>query len=301
MCRVLSPRAADRPSTVQREEYRTVLAEGFAVGRLDRAEFDRRLSLAAEAVTLQDLEQLIADLPRGEVPVPLQPAAGAERSAQASGRPRWKVACGIAAAAGVVLGVLLAAANGYLAEDYATRAVERAELDEAGLLGTLDANYPDAELDAETIRTGLAAFGEQGETASEIVIKAAQVTGEIPVGGNRFDNVSIRPDGSSATWPGGTYRLRDEERIQFEVAELDPDLIGRMLEVAPVVFAEETGRLPEAAYVKVSASFRSDAVRGTDPDSPRVMVAMHGPESGRGGGWVSWSADGQTLLEVFAP
>ncbi|WP_291792906.1 DUF1707 domain-containing protein [Brevibacterium sp.] len=298
---MLSPRAADRPSTVQREEYRTVLAEGFAVGRLDRAEFDRRLSLAAEAATLQDLERLIADLPCGEVPVPVRPAAGAERSAQASGPPRWKVACGIAAVAGAVPGVFLAAANGYLAEDYATRAVERAELDEAGLLGTLAANYPDAELDAETIRTGLAAFEEQGEAASEIVIRAAHVAGEIPVGGNRFDNVSIRPDGSSATWPGGTYRPEDGERLQFDVIALDADLIARMLEVAPVVFAEETGQVPEAAYVKVSASFRSDAVLGTDPDSPRVMVAMHGPESGRGGGWVSWTADGQTLPEVFAP
>lgn len=59
------PRPAERPSFGQRDAYRDLLSEGHAQGRLDDAEFARQTEAAASATSLQRLEELIADLPRG--------------------------------------------------------------------------------------------------------------------------------------------------------------------------------------------------------------------------------------------
>ncbi|MFF3845267.1 DUF1707 and DUF4190 domain-containing protein [Streptomyces sp. NPDC002328] len=57
---------ADRERTVD------VLRAGFAEGRLQQAEFDRRVTRAYEARTVGELTLVVADLPQG--PVTAQPA-----------------------------------------------------------------------------------------------------------------------------------------------------------------------------------------------------------------------------------
>ena len=66
------PRPSERPSFAQRDAYRDILSEGYAQGRLDDAEFARRTGAAVAATSLARLEGLIADLPRGDLPVPVQ-------------------------------------------------------------------------------------------------------------------------------------------------------------------------------------------------------------------------------------
>ncbi|MFI6038637.1 DUF1707 and DUF4190 domain-containing protein [Streptomyces sp. NPDC051315] len=69
-------------SHADRERAVDVLRAGFAEGRLQQAEFDRRVGRAYEARTVAELSLLIADLPQG--PVAVQPSAA---PAQAFGGP----------------------------------------------------------------------------------------------------------------------------------------------------------------------------------------------------------------------
>ncbi|MFH8802486.1 DUF1707 and DUF4190 domain-containing protein [Streptomyces sp. NPDC017936] len=59
-------------SHADRERAVDVLRAGFAEGRLQQAEFDRRVARAYESRTVGELSLLIADLPQG--PVAVQPA-----------------------------------------------------------------------------------------------------------------------------------------------------------------------------------------------------------------------------------
>ncbi|MFF0205526.1 DUF1707 and DUF4190 domain-containing protein [Streptomyces sp. NPDC005017] len=59
-------------STADRERAVDVLRAGFAEGRLERGEFEKRVGRAYSARTLGELSLLVADLPQG--PAPQQPA-----------------------------------------------------------------------------------------------------------------------------------------------------------------------------------------------------------------------------------
>lgn len=67
-----------RLSDAERDEAISVLADAFAAGRLDSAEFDRRMSLACQAIFATDLDPLFADLvdsrpnPAKRQPVPFR-------------------------------------------------------------------------------------------------------------------------------------------------------------------------------------------------------------------------------------
>ncbi|WP_103503772.1 MULTISPECIES: DUF1707 and DUF4190 domain-containing protein [Streptomyces] len=63
-----------RASHADRERTTDVLRSGYAEGRLDRAEFDRRVDQAHRAVTQGELQHLIFDLPNGPISAPAVPA-----------------------------------------------------------------------------------------------------------------------------------------------------------------------------------------------------------------------------------
>jgi|tagenome__1003787_1003787.scaffolds.fasta_scaffold20592010_2 hypothetical protein len=66
------PYADLRASDADRERVAVFLRDQAAVGRLSHEELDERVGRAYSAVTLGDLERLIADLPRAHPPVRAQ-------------------------------------------------------------------------------------------------------------------------------------------------------------------------------------------------------------------------------------
>ncbi len=62
-----------RVSDAERTEVADRLSANYSDGRLDQAEFDRRLDLAMKATTRADLDALFADLPGGAPSGPDQP------------------------------------------------------------------------------------------------------------------------------------------------------------------------------------------------------------------------------------
>ena len=83
------PRSQMRVSDAERERVAAFLREQSLEGRLDHEELEERLGRAYRAVTVGDLEQLIADLPHRRVPVPAAP--------HRSGPPRALFGVGLAA------------------------------------------------------------------------------------------------------------------------------------------------------------------------------------------------------------
>jgi hypothetical protein len=65
-----------RVSDAERQEVADRLAEHFASGRLDQAEFDERISRAMSAKTRADLSGLFDDLPESGMPGMSQPGMG---------------------------------------------------------------------------------------------------------------------------------------------------------------------------------------------------------------------------------
>jgi hypothetical protein len=65
-----------RVSDAERQEVADRLAEHFATGRLDQAEFDERVSRAMSAKTRADLTGLFDDLPESGMPGMGQPGTG---------------------------------------------------------------------------------------------------------------------------------------------------------------------------------------------------------------------------------
>jgi hypothetical protein len=59
-----------RASDAERERVAVFLRDQAAIGRLTHEELEERVAAAYRAVTLGDLERLIADLPRARPPVP---------------------------------------------------------------------------------------------------------------------------------------------------------------------------------------------------------------------------------------
>jgi hypothetical protein len=78
-----SLRAADS----DRERTVALLGDHLAAGRLDVVEFDERLSAAYSAVTLDDLDALVADLP----PQPVAATTSGWRLAWQAGMSSWLV------------------------------------------------------------------------------------------------------------------------------------------------------------------------------------------------------------------
>ena len=64
-----------RASHAERDSTADVLKAGYAEGRLDQQEFDRRMGLAQSAVTQGELQRLIGDLPGGAFTEPAPPPA----------------------------------------------------------------------------------------------------------------------------------------------------------------------------------------------------------------------------------
>ncbi|HEX6024525.1 MAG TPA: DUF1707 domain-containing protein [Solirubrobacter sp.] len=100
-----------RASDAERERVVAFMREHALVGRLNDEELEERIGLAYAAVTVGDLERLIADLPRANRPAP-------RRIAPPQHRPDFKpllMVCGAVFLALVVGPIVLGLAIGVLA------------------------------------------------------------------------------------------------------------------------------------------------------------------------------------------
>jgi hypothetical protein len=87
-----------RASDAERERVVTFLREHALLGRLDDDELEERIGLAYASVTVGDLEQLIADLPRASrQPAPRRSFTPTKTKTTRSGPPPALIAGGIGA------------------------------------------------------------------------------------------------------------------------------------------------------------------------------------------------------------
>jgi len=86
-------------SHADRERAVDVLRAGYGEGRLEHAEFEKRVTRAYEARTVGELALLVADLPQGPVPQPASvtplPRAFLPARPQTNGKAVGSAVCGV--------------------------------------------------------------------------------------------------------------------------------------------------------------------------------------------------------------
>lgn len=293
------PRPSHRPSFGQRDAYRDLLSEGYAQGRLDDAEFARRAEAAQTATSLERLEELIADLPRGDVPLPVArgrggaPGGAGQRRRRAASRSVLSLvtaAALVGLAGGIFAGPFMAEAqSGDSAE-----AGDRTSDDD----GSAPSTTPSFAHDDVIRAFDLAADYEQ---ISRIIISGTSVQLHVPTAsGTTFDVVTADQRGGVSTDPGGTYG-EGEPDARFDPSALDPEEVAAMVVRAPDVYAETTGEDGNAASrLDLGAPGSGTAYAGVRPGSPVVRVSLELGDYGDGGGTVTWTPDGGRVLEVLA-
>ncbi|WP_198392155.1 DUF1707 SHOCT-like domain-containing protein [Brevibacterium yomogidense] len=311
------PRPSERPSFGQRDAYRDVLSEGYAQGRLNDEEFRRRSDEAAAATSLRRLEELIADLPRGDLPVPAaqirgparRNAATAEQTSAARRMLLLVAALLVGSLGGFLAGSAALHARAADTVDTDTRAVGTGEAD--GREADTDADGAEADTDEGNPRAG--AHGDIGygdamraaelaagqDEMSRLTLSDSSASAHVPTAaGTTYDIVSIDEDGSVSTDPGGTYG--ESENGRFDASVVDPDLFAAMVLAAPDVYAQTTGSTAlAAARLDLHVPVAGLEYAGVEPGDPVVSVQLGVDEYGSGGGTVVWSTDGTRILEVI--
>lgn len=289
------PRPSERPSFAQRDAYREVLSDAYAQGRLGDADFRSRLDEAAQATILRDLEELVADLPRGDLPVPEAQLRGAARREAEAAQRTSTARRGLAVAASVLVGVLVGLLGGSAAlfydSDEADGAAAAADGGGDGDGETLlsPVTYDDAHRAAQVA-------SDQDEWTGLIVSDDSAEVHVPTEAGTTYDVVSVDEDGDVTTSPGGTYG-DDEVAARVDGAALDGDALAAMAMAAPDVYATTTGETAHPAdRIEVRVPDREFA--GVAPDEPVVRVILGMDEYGGGGGTVVWTLDGDRVLEV---
>lgn len=291
-----TPRLSERPSFVQRDAYRDVLSDGYAQGRLADEDFDERLQRVHEADHLSDLESLIADLPRGDLPVPVGrtggPAsgdgtgAGDPPSLSRGSRILALALVGIPLVAGVCLGVVTGSAGN--AHESAPDAGVR---EEPGSTESEVLEYRDVARGVE--------FVAQQDAPTSVSISPGMAHLEVPTeDGTAYDRVTLLRDGSVSSDPGTLYE--DEEAPPLvDADDLDTDVLAAIVLAAPQVYEEVVGEAPlPVDRLSISAELFADGYAGLDAEEAVVTVWFSTDEYGAGGGRVAYELDGSRVLEV---
>jgi hypothetical protein len=184
-----TPRLSERPSFAQRDAYRDVLSDGFAQGRLVDEDFDVRLQLVHEADRLSDLESLISDLPRGDLPVPVGSTGGtgSDDGAGTTSMPVLSrgskvlalVLVGIPLVAGVCLGAVTGAAR-----------IAQQPASDAGIMGVVDTAESEV-LEYRDVARGVE-FVAQQDAPTTVRMSPGMVHLEVPTeDGTAYDSVVL--------------------------------------------------------------------------------------------------------------
>ena len=294
------PRPSERPSFGQRDSYREVLSEGYAQGRLNDAEFSRRTEEALAALSLRRLEELIDDLPRGALPVPVERGhgnAGAEaaRGGRRGARTARRSLVAVMTAAALV-GLTSGLVAGPLIDDRQTG--DRASVDGDT---TADDTQASSTTSAFAYDDVIRAFdlAADYEEVSRVLITGTSAQLHVPTAsGTTYDVVTADQQGRVSTEPGGTYGEEDPG-ARIDPAAIDPQEIAAMAARASRVFAGTTGLDGNSSdRLDLGAPGAGTEYAGVEPGAPVVRVSLSLGDYGDGGGTVIWTPDGERVLEV---
>lgn len=291
-----TPRLSERPSFAQRDAYRDVLSDGFAQGRLADEDFDVRLQLVHEADRLSDLESLISDLPRGDLPVPVGSAGGPGSGAGAGVAGMPALSRGSKVLALVLVGIPLVAGVCLGAVTVAARNAQQPASD-AGIVGVVDAEESEV-LEYRDVARGVE-FVAQQDAPTTVRMSPGMVHLEVPTeDGTAYDSVVLLRDGRVSSDPGTVYA--DEEAPPLvDADDLDADVLAAIVMAAPQVYEEHVGEVPlPVDRLSISADHVDDGYAGFDAEEPVVTVWFSTDEYGAGGGRVVYALDGSRVLEV---
>ena len=116
--------------------------------------------------------------------------------------------------------------------------------------------------------------------------------------GTTYDIVAVDQSGRVSAEPGGTYGDGVPD-ARFDPSAIDPAEIAAMVVRAPEVYAETTGNDGNTATtLDMGAPGSGIEYAGVEPGSPVVRVMLDLRDYGDGGGTVSWTPDGERVVEV---
>lgn len=260
-----------RPSHVEREAIRDILSQGYAEGRIEFEEFERKQELVAEAGTITELLQVADGLPTGQLEFAAPNAPSLPEPVQA---PSWSRR-GFLAVGAAALGFVLAGGIGRAAAHLFPETGDIPQPAE-----TLEVTHFDY-LAPGAIDPQVAAVRDLGYTHfTDISISEHTI---------RFDAVSPeRPDVTDTiTVVGETLEVEPGDELDdtptFTLDDVDLALLPDFIAAAPDVVGG-------IAVSHVAIGFWQEQVV--------VRVQVEGDDYGAGGGTAFWSPDGTVLLGV---
>lgn len=180
-----------------------------------------------------------------------------------------------------------------------------AEAQQAGDLETEDASADGAEQSSTTPSFAyddvIRAFDLAAEydEVSRIHISGTTAQLHVPISsGTTYDIVAVDQAGRVSTGPGGTYGEGVPD-ARFDPSAIDPEEIAAMVVRAPDVYAETTGNDGNtASTLNMGAPGSGTEYAGVKTGSPVVLVLLDLGDYGDGGGTVTWTPDGERVVEV---
>lgn len=247
-------RRALRPSRKERIPYTDALAEAVATGRLTDSLFATRLAEAERATSVEELDELVADLPFDPPPRPER----AQRTEAAARGPRWRRFVPLVVAALIAGGAMYAivvqgASAGSEDETPAAEAV------------AADADGPPEGWDPPAVARDLDAVPPLESTTLEAVIERARMAGF-----TRIEQVSLTPDRTTVT---GMVTDESGEEV-FRVLDLRPEDAGTLAEAqgGSGVYLDEDSDIRDVDVEGLIEEARSSADMTEDRDISRVLV-----------------------------
>lgn len=268
-----------RPSFGEREAFRSALAQAYAEGRIDDAEFGRRSTAVESAANVDGLRRALADLPQPSV---VFPSIGSGDDTARLGGPAdptastpRRVVLGLAAAA---LGFVVAGGPGRLIDVIGPRVPD--SLPDAGDVIDPATDYLrnaaaiDEALD-HLVDRGYEEFVSLDFYDNHLSVAARSISDR-----RGIDGVSVFSLDDIDTRPSGQF---EEGRETLSRSDVKSAIIVEMARVAPAM-TEGTG--PGHAGISLGS------------DGLTAAVYVEGNEYGVGGGRVEWTVDGTEVISI---
>jgi len=296
-----TPRLDERASFSDRDAYRDVLTEAYGEGRLDDETFARRSAVLEDSVTFAQLEELIADLPRGDIPVPQgtfesrrddvgRLTAGVRERARARGEEKRRSRRGTLVATACLVGGSLVAGGIIGAVDVNASSYSNGTAQTRDQWQEQEQEEQQRYYEAANISKVRDALVKTHKQASQIDFDGRFAGAKLRTSpsSRKYDELQFGDDPSSfESKPGG---IEESDRdVFFDPSTIEPEAIQGMVRTA----SEMTdGRKVQSVIITVGAL---DYVQ-QQPGKPVVTVSVEGDEYGSGATRYTWTPDGNALL-----